>query len=120
MARTKPARQSELPAGALGGDDLQRWLERSRSDLGANGISANFGRAPRIGGVAGPTWVSMTSASAVGRLIRAGDGTTTVTAHSLADSTPLLDERYPHTTVAQLQAVVAALGGTPKPAPGRT
>jgi len=120
MAMTKPgARQSVAPTGTLGGDDLQRWLERSRSQLGATGISANFGRAPTIGGTPGPTWISMTSATAHGRLVRSSDGATTVTAHALPDSAPLLDENHPHATLAQLEAIVAALGGARPPTAGR-
>ena len=116
MARTR--KRGEAPAGTLGADDLQRWLEEARSDLGAAGISAHFGRAPKTGGKAGSTWVSMTSPSAHGRLVRAADGSTTVTARSLPHSTPLLDESHPHTTPAQLEAMVAALGAAP-PTAGR-
>ena len=114
MART---RRGEGPAGSLGDDDLQDWLKRSRAQLGATGINA--GRAPRIGGHAGPTWVTMTSATAYGRLIRASDGATTVQAHALPDSAPLLDERHPHTTIAQLDSIVSALSGANRPAAGR-
>jgi len=92
MAKT---REGDGPAGSLGDADLQDWLKRSRAQLGATGINASFGRAPRIGGHPGPTWVTMTSATAYGRLIRASDGATTVQAHALPDSTPLLDERHP-------------------------
>ncbi len=116
MARTK---QNESPAGALGDGDLQRWLERTRSDLGARGIKASFGQAPRSGGQQGTTWVSMTSDGAHGRLIRSPDGATTVRAHALPSGSPLLDERHPHTTLAQLEALVAALGGTHAPTAGR-
>ncbi len=116
MARTK---HDEGPAGSLSGDDLQRWLKDNRSTLGSGGITATFGRAPRIGGVDGPTWVSMTSAVAHGRLVRSPDGATTVTAHALPDSAPLLDERHPHTTPAQLAAIVAALSGARRPTAGR-
>lgn len=115
MPRTK---HGDAPAGTLGADDLQRWLEDSRSDLGANGITATFGRAPTIGGAHGPTWVSMTSPVAHGRLVRAADGATTVTAHALAGSSPLLHESHPHTTTAQLEALVVALRARP-PAAGR-
>ena len=117
MARTR--KRGEAPAGTLGDDDLQRWLEEARSDLGAAGISAHFGRAPSIGGKPGPTWVSMTSASAHGRLVRSPDGATRITAHALPHSTPLLDERHPETTAAQLDALVAALGAAPVPTAGR-
>lgn len=106
MARRKA---SGGPDGSLGDDDLQSWLEQSRPALGAAGIAATFGRAPRIGGNAGPTWVSMTSATAHGRLVRSADGSTIVTAHAMPTSAKLLDERHPHTTVAQLEAIVAAL-----------
>ena len=116
MARTKHV---EAPAGALGDDALQSWLEQARPALGATGISATFGRAPRIGGVPGPTWVTMTSKSASGRLVRSADGATSLTAHALPDSAPLLDERHPHTTVAQLEALVAALGAPSPPTTGR-
>ncbi len=123
MARTKhggvPARSGEAPGGALEADDLQRWVRDARPDLGALGISAHFGRAPRIGGEHGPTWVSMTSPRAHGRLVRSPDGSTTVTAHALPDSAPLLDERYPDTTLAQLEAMVAALGAARLPTTGR-
>jgi hypothetical protein len=115
MART---RQGDGPAGSLGDDDLQDWLKRSRAQLGATGINATFGRAPRIGGHPGPTWVTMTSATAYGRLIRAADGATTVRAHALPDSTPLLDERHPHTTIAQLDSIVSALTAR-RPVAGR-
>jgi len=116
MARTRP---EAGPAGSIGDEDLQRWLERSRSHLGARGISAHFGRAPKIGGAPGSTWVTMTSPLAHGRLVRSADGATKVTAHALPDSTPLLDQRHPHTTLAQLDAIVVALGGTPLPTSGR-
>jgi hypothetical protein len=107
MAKT---RRVEGPAGALADDDLQRWLEGARAGLGADGISATFGRAPRIGGVPGPTWVSMTSATAHGRLVRSTDGATVVTVHALPDSATLLAERHPSTTLAQLEALVEAMG----------
>jgi len=61
----------------------------------------------------------MTSASAVGRLTRSSDGATTIRGHTLADSTRLLDERHPHTTLALLEAMVATLGGTRLPTAGR-
>ncbi len=115
MARTK---RVGAPSGTIDADDLQRWLADARAGLGATGINATFGRAPTIGGAAGPTWVSMTAARAHGRLIRAADGATTVTAHTLPDSATLLDERHPHTTLAQLESLVAALGGT-RPTSGR-
>lgn len=115
MARNRP---SGGPSGSLDDDDLQSWLEQSRAALGAAGIAATFGRAPRIGGKPGPTWVSMTSPTAHGRLVRSPDGATKVTAHALPDSAPLLDERHPHTTIAQLEAIVAALGAR-QPTAGR-
>ncbi len=122
MARTK---QSEAPAGALGDGDLQRWLQLHRAELGSSGIKASFGQAPRSGGHPGATWVSMTSAHAHGRLVRSADGATTVRAHALPagaplpDDAPLLDEQCPHTTVAQLEALVAALASTSAPTAAR-
>lgn len=122
MARTKPAsraaRQGEPPAGSLSADDLQLWMKSSKSKLGAAGITANFGRAPSTGGAPGSTWVSMRSARAHGRLVRSPDGATVVTAHALPAGAPLLEERHAHTTIAQLDAITAALGAPP-PATGR-
>jgi len=116
VARTKKV---EGPPGTIDADGLQRWLDQARSGLGAAGISATFGRAPIIGGSPGPTWVSMTAAGAHGRLVRAADGATTVTAHALPASASLLDEHHAHTTLAQLDALVAALGGPRLPTAGR-
>jgi hypothetical protein len=116
VARTK---RGEGPTGSLGDDDLQQWLEQSKAQLGASGIAASFGRAPRIGGAHGPTWVTMTSATAYGRLVRAADGATTLRAHALPAGAPLLDETHPHTTLAQLDSIIAALSGAHVPAAGR-
>ena len=110
-------KRTEAPAGALGADALRQWVERAGRELGG-GIKANFGRAPTIGGKAGPTWVTMTSATAHGRLVRTADGGTTITATALPDSAPLLDERHPHTTTAQLDALVAVLSAA-RPTAGR-
>jgi hypothetical protein len=114
MAATK---RSEAAAGALGADAVRRWVDQAGRELGG-GIKASFGRAPTIGGQAGPTWVTMTSATAHGRLVRSADGSTTVTATALPDSTPLLDERHPHTTIAQLEGLVAVLSAA-RPTTGR-
>ena len=116
MART---RQRDAPAGALSDDDLQQWLTRSRAQLGDQGISAVFGRGPRAGGAPGPTWVTMTATNAYGRLVRWADGVATVTAHPLSGGPALLDERHPHTTIAQLEALVAALSTARPSAAGR-
>ncbi len=112
-------KRGDSPAGALEADELQRWLEQARSGLGGGGIKASFGRAPTIGGKAGSTWITMTSATAHGRLVRAADGAATVTAASLPDSAPLLDERHPHTTLAQLDSLMAALGANRPTVAGR-
>ncbi|MEO5678914.1 MAG: hypothetical protein ABIS47_04515 [Acidimicrobiales bacterium] len=109
-------KRSEAPAGTLADGELQRWLEHAGVGLGASGIKASFGQAPRAGGAPGATWVSMTSATAHGRLVRSPGGATTLTARALPAGDRLLDERHPHTTLAQLEALVAALGGT-RPAP---
>jgi hypothetical protein len=116
MGRTK---QSDAPSGTFGNGDLRRWLQGARTELGAAGISATFGEAPRSGGAPGATWVSMSTAGAHGRLIRAADGSTKLTVHRLPDSTPLLDERHPHTTLAQLEALVDAMRAAPRPPAGR-
>ena len=111
-------KHGEGPAGSLGDADLQEWLKKSKAQLGATGINASFGRAPRIGGQPGSTWVTMTSATACGRLIRSADGATSVRAHTLPDSAQLLDERHPHTTLAQLDSIVSVLSAA-RPSTGR-
>ena len=108
----------DRPAGSLGDTDLQEWLKRSKAQLGATGINASFGRAPTVGGQPGSTWVTMTSATAYGRLIRSSDGASTVRAHSLPDSAQLLDERHPQTTIAQLDSLVSVLSAH-RPTTGR-
>ena len=111
-------KRTEAPAGALGADALRQWVERAGRELDG-GIKASFGRAPRTGGQAGSTWVTMTSATAYGRLVRAADGATTVRVHALPDSAPLLDERHPHTTIAQLDSIVSVLSAPSRSNTGR-
>ncbi len=111
-------KHAEGPAGSLADAELQEWLKRSKAQLGASGINASFGRAPTVGGQPGSTWVTMTSATAYGRLIRCSDGATTVRAHTLPDSVQLLDERHPHTTIAQLDSIVSVLSAQ-RPTTGR-
>ena len=116
MGRTK---QSDTPAGTFADGDLKRWFQGAQTSLGAAGISATFSEAPRSGGSPGATWVSMSAPAAHGRIVRASDGTTRVTAHRLPDSSPLLDERHPQMTLAQLEALVAALRTAPRQPAGR-
>jgi len=65
----------------------------------------------------GPTWISLTSPWAHGRLIRLGDGSSDCSAYRASDGRPLVTERCAITTAAQLDGLIALLSRPAEPVP---
>ena len=88
--------------------DLSDWLADAGPALAAMGISATYGVGPRL--VAdGPTWISFSSRSGSGRLVRAADGSSYSTAHRYKDGATVIDSRSPTTTAEQLESLTHGL-----------
>ncbi len=97
------------PAGELAARDLEQWVEHNRASLLERGVTALFGRAPRLGRVDGATWISFSSSAVDARVIREADGSCDVDAHRFRDGLVLKHEHHTLTTREQLDAVVALL-----------
>lgn len=92
----------------LSAEDLRHWCHDERDALTAVGVWATHGQAPRLV-EEGPSWVSLSSASGSGRLVRLPAGACTVTAHRYRDGAPLLVRSEPVTTTGVLAELVTCL-----------
>jgi hypothetical protein len=88
--------------------DLRDWIPRRASELAGLGIAAVHGAGPRISDE-GATWVSFSSRTGSGRLVRAADGSATWRADRYSDGRIILESRATATMEDQLDALMDAL-----------
>lgn len=94
--------------------DVQDWVRRSSASRTAHAVHAIHARGPRLT-EDGSSWVSFSSPTGTGRLIRAADGSSRGYVRRHRDGVRVVDHRGETTTVAHLELIVAALS---TPAPG--
>lgn len=88
---------------------FKHLLGEAAASLSARGIAGVFGWTSGTRRNPGPTWISLTSPRAYGRLIRHGDGSSASSAYRTSDGRPLIVEQHETTTAAQLDDLVGAL-----------
>lgn len=99
--------------------EVERWWRGAGQQLADARVHGSVGRGIVAEGSGAVVWISVTSAWATGRLVRAGDGASQLDVHRLSDGATLLQERHPTTTTAQLNDLLRACAEPehPNPAP---
>ena len=88
---------------------FKHLLGEAAAILSGCGIAGVFGWTTGTRRNPGPTWISLTSPRAYGRLIRNSDGSSQSSAYRTSDGRALLVEQHETTTAAQLDDLVGAL-----------
>jgi hypothetical protein len=104
---------SSTPEQALTASRFRQLLEQAARAFGENGIAGVFGSTVSSRQHPGPTWISLTSPWAYGRLVRRGDGSSHGSAFRASDGEVLIDEDNDTTTAAQLDRLLAAVSAPP-------
>jgi hypothetical protein len=102
--------RSDVPMSARA---FQRWLIDTARPLSDRRVAGVFARGLRTSRDTAPTWISLTSSWAYGRIIRNGDGSSDSSAYRVSDGRTLILEHHATTTPAHLDDLLQAL--TPPP-----
>ena len=88
--------------------DVQDWVRRSSAARLVHAVHAVHARGPRLT-EDGSSWISFSSPTGTGRLVRAADGSSRGYVRRHRDGVRVLDHRAETTTEADLERMVAAL-----------
>jgi hypothetical protein len=102
-------RSGEVLAAPVSASAFRRLFVDAGPDLAHAGVSAVFGTTAGSRRKPGPTWISLTSSWAHGRLIRRADGSFDSEAHRIPDGVRLCADHGEHVQPHHLDELIAAV-----------